>query len=187
MKLFLFKGKSTEPKHDISSKEGFEWLYNTYWEKIFAVCYHNTQDLELCREMTQDIFKSIWERRDSLIIEKSWEHYLVRSAKLKVAEHFRNQVTRKKHFDNAIRDYCKTANCTEQDVCYSILVQELGLLVNQLPCQCQNVFKMSRSEGMTNKEIAKKLNISQRAVEYHLNKAMIFLKKNLPDYELANR
>jgi RNA polymerase sigma-70 factor (ECF subfamily) len=178
----LFKRKHIAPTLNVSSKEGFEWLYNTYWEKVFAVCYHGSEDVHLAKEMTQDIFKSIWERRETLVIEKSYEHYLVRSAKLKVAEHFRNQASRKKHLNNATKDFCEAANCTEQDVCYSMLVEELDLLVDQLPCQCRNVFNMSRNQGMTNKEIAEKLQISQRAVEYHISKALTFLKKNMKEH-----
>ena len=148
------------------------------------MCYHSTDDLEMAREMTQDIFKSIWERRESLEIEKSYERYLVRSAKLKVAEYFRNQSIRKNHFEQATRDFCKSSNCTEHDVAYSILVEELDLLVDQLPCQCRNVFKMSRNQGMTNKEIAEKLQVTERAVEYHISKALTFLKKELLGYNL---
>lgn len=170
---------------DISSKEGFELLYNKYWEKVFAVCYHSTEDQELAREMTQDIFKSIWERRESLAIEKSYERYLVRSAKLKVAEHFRNQSIRNKRLAQATLDSCEAVNCTEHDVNYSILVEKLDILVDQLPCQRRNVFKMSRDQGMTNKEIAEKLKISKRAVEYHISKALAFLKKELPEYNLT--
>jgi RNA polymerase sigma-70 factor (ECF subfamily) len=156
-----------------------------YWEKVFAVCYHSTSDVELSKEMTQYIFLSIWERRETLQIEKSYEHYLVRAAKYKVAEHFRNQASRKKNLDLAMRDYCQAANCTEQDVCFSMLVDELGLLVDQLPCQCRNVFRMSREEGFSNREIADKLQISTRAVEYHISKALSFLQQNLPDQDFS--
>ncbi|MEM6265269.1 MAG: sigma-70 family RNA polymerase sigma factor [Bacteroidota bacterium] len=179
------KRKKLEPLIDISTKKGFEWLYNTFWEKVFTVCYHSTEDLELSREMTQDIFKSIWQRRDSLEIWKSHEHYLVRAAKLKVAEHFRNQTIRKKHYTLATQNYQEAANSTEQDVNYTLLVEELNILVEQLSPQCKKVFKMSREHGMSNKEIATDLQVSERAVEYHISKALNFLRQQLPEYKIA--
>jgi len=182
--LLFRKGRKNEQEL-LSSKKGFECIYNTYWEKVFAVCYHSTGELELGREMTQDIFKSIWERRETIVIEKSPEHYLVRAAKLKVAEHYRNQAVRKKYIDSIAQDHCASAHCTEQDVNYCLLLEELDLLVDRLPCQCKNVFNMSRNKGMTNKEIAEELQISERAVEYHISKALSFLKKNLPDYNVG--
>ena len=169
----------------MTSPEGFEVIYVRYWEKVFAVCYNSTERIELAQSMTQDIFKSIWERRDSIQIEKSIEHYLVRSAKKKVAEYFRNQSIRSKHLDLASHDDCAAANCTEQDVAYSLLVEELNLLVGRLPCQCRNVYRMSREQGLTNKQIAQELKISERAVEYHISKAISFLKKNLPEYDIT--
>lgn len=179
-----FLTKHQQAKVDGFSYQDFEGLYDTYWEKVFAVCYHNTKDVELAKEMTQDIFKSIWERRANLHFEKSPEHYLVRAAKLKVAEHFRNQATRKKHLDEAVRDYSVAANYTQADVSYSLLVEELDLLVEKLPFQCRNVFHMSRNQGLTNKEIAIKLSISQRAVEYHISKALTYLREHLKAYKL---
>ena len=164
--------------HNFKTAKGFELLYKAYWEKVFAVCYNNIRQTEIAQEMTQDIFKSLWERREVLELN-NMEHYLVKSAKMKVFEYYRNQTTRNKHLDCIHENYCDSSNCTEEDIAFSELVTELDLLVEKLPCQCQNVFLMSREKGMTNIEIAKKLNISTRAVEYHISKAVTFLKSQL--------
>lgn len=180
-----FNKKTENININIKTSKGFETLYNLYWGKVFAICYSNTNNVELSKEISQDIFKTIWERKDTLKIKKSFEHYLVRSAKLKVFEHFRTQSIRKKHLDSVRKDYCASANCTEDDVAYSLLVEELNLLVDKLPCRCRNVFKMSREQGMTNKKIATKLKISERAVEYHISKALGFLKNKLKSVNLT--
>ena len=70
--------------YNIKSRKGFEKVYNNYWEKVYAVCYNNTRKLELSQGMTQEIFKSLWERKDTLEIEHV-ENYLVRAAKFKVS------------------------------------------------------------------------------------------------------
>ncbi len=54
-------------------------------------------------------------------------------------------------------------------------------LIDELPPQCRNVFKMSREKGYTNKEIATELQISVRAVEFHITKALAFLRQHLED------
>lgn len=181
----LVKRKNDDRILDLTSRRDFGLLYSDFWEKVFAVCYHSTEDLELAKEMTQDIFKSIWERRHSLQVKKSYENYLVRAAKLKVAEHFRNQAIRKKYLDTVSQRLHVGANYTDQDVSYTLLNEELEQLVAQLPGQCRNVFQMSRNQGLTNRDIAERLQISQRAVEYHISKALHFLKKNLPEYEIS--
>ncbi len=169
----------------LSTLKEFKAVYDAYWEKVYAVCYNNTRNVELSQDMTQEIFTSVWERRESLSIHTSMEHYLVRAAKLKIAEYYRNKSNREKHLKCFSRDFCTSAQCTKEDVDYSLLVQRLGLLVDELPCRCQQVFRMSREDGMTNKQIARELDISQRAVEYHISKALGFLKEKLPEYELS--
>ncbi|NMH87232.1 RNA polymerase sigma-70 factor [Flavivirga sp. Y03] len=163
---------------DFKTPKKFEKVYNIYWEKVYAICYNNTKKVELAQGMTQEIFKSLWERRDSLQI-KNIENYLARAAKLKVSEYYRNKAIKEKNLNKACENYCDAANCTENDVSFSLLVEELAVLVDKLPCQCRNVFKMSREQGLSNKQIASQLQITERAVEYHISKALKFLKSNL--------
>lgn len=66
-------------------KATFETVYNLYWEKVYAVCYNNIRETEPAREMVQDIFKSLWERRHELELENV-NNYLIRSAKFKTFE-----------------------------------------------------------------------------------------------------
>lgn len=159
----------------------FERAYDLYWEKIFSVCYNNIKELEPAKGMVQDIFKSLWERRDELELQNV-EHYLVRAAKFKVFEYIRNKVSRQKHNEFQAMDCRVTSNCTEEQVLFNDLKEKVNLLVDTLPCQCKRVYKMSREQGMSNKEIAGLLYISERAVEYHITKAMSRLKLGLASY-----
>jgi len=159
----------------------FERAYDLYWEKIFAVCYNNIKELEPAKGMVQDIFKSLWERRDELELQNV-EHYLVRAAKFKVFEYIRNKVNRQKHNEFQAMDCRVASNCTEEQVLFNDLKEKVNLLVDTLPCQCKRVYKMSREQGMSNKEIAGMLYISERAVEYHITKAMSRLKVGLASY-----
>ncbi|WP_316826320.1 sigma-70 family RNA polymerase sigma factor [Pedobacter miscanthi] len=162
-------------------KQSFEMAYDLYWEKVFAVCYNNIKEVEPAKGMVQEIFKSLWERRAELEIEKI-EHYLIRSAKFKTFEYIRNKVSRQKHNEFHVMDCSASSNCTEEQVLFNSLKEKVNLLVDTLPCQCKRVYKMSREQGMSNKEIANMLYISERAVEYHITKAMGKLKMGLANY-----
>lgn len=146
---------------------------------MFAFCLKNIQDEEVAKEIVQEVFKSLWERRDSLRL-KEVERYLIRAVKLKTFEYIRNKVTRQQHLENF------TTNKQNYYVEYPLIAEELSQkiskLVNELPNQCKKVFQMSRDQGLTNKEIATKLYISERAVEYHISKALKTLKMELTDY-----
>ncbi|NRF38593.1 MULTISPECIES: sigma-70 family RNA polymerase sigma factor [Pedobacter] len=162
-------------------EQAFETIYNLYWEKVYAVCYNNIREIEPAKEMVQDIFKSLWERRDELELEKV-SNYLIRSAKFKTFEYIRNKVSRQKHVTIKMQYSCSSSNCTEEDVLFNNLKEKVNILVDTLPCQCKRVYKMSREQGLSNKEIASALLITERAVEYHITKAMSVLKIKLAPY-----
>lgn len=139
-------------------------------------------DRELSKEMVQDIFKSLWERRDRLRIEQSIEFYLVRAAKLKVCEYFRNSAVAGKYEAHVQSAYCDADHCTEQQLAFRELSEQVSLLVDTLSCQCQKVYQLSQEQGLSNKEVASALLISEKAVEYHLHKAKSLLRTKLSVY-----
>jgi RNA polymerase sigma-70 factor (ECF subfamily) len=133
--------------------------------------------------MVQDIFISVWKRRNELKITSSMEHYLVKSAKLKVIDYYRKQYTHKQ------------SNTTECNLCehpefdgkylqhnealFQFLEQDIQLIVNQLPCQCQKVYRLSREEQMSTIEIANSMELSPKTVKNHLTKALGLIRKNM--------
>ena len=163
-------------------EKSFKQIYLLHWEKVYAVCYNNIREPEPAKGMVQEIFKSLWERKDELEITTSIERYLLRSAKFKVFEYLRNSKSRREHTEIALSDYCNAAHCTENEVMFNSLKDKVDNLVDTLPCQCRNVYKMSREQGLSNKEIASSLLISERAVEYHITRALTTLRSNLTEY-----
>lgn len=163
------------------TRDSFEAIYNLHWGSVYAVCYNNIKDAEPAKELVQDIFKSLWERREELQLENAGS-YLIRAAKLKTFEYIRNKISRQQHIDIKLRYTADTTNCTEEHVLYNELKDKIYSVVETLPSQCRRVYKMSREKGMSNKEIACSLFISERAVEYHITKALSVLKLNLTDF-----
>lgn len=163
-------------------ENSFRELYETYWEKVYAVCYNSIRHVEIAQGMVQDIFRSVWERRDTLEITSSPERYLVRAAKFKVFEYIRNTQSRKEHTEKALGSYLGYHCSTEEEINYNSLKTQLHQAVELLPERCRNVFRLSREDGLTNREIAGLLDITERAVEYHIARALSVLRLHLQDY-----
>ncbi|WDF69743.1 RNA polymerase sigma-70 factor [Sphingobacterium oryzagri] len=151
----------------------FEQLFEQYWKRMYAFAVKITTEKEDAKEIVQDIFKSLWERREALDIQDA-ERYLLRSVKLKTMEYIRNKSTRQRHHDVILNT--AQSEYEDQQVELKELNGKIRALIESLPKQCKNVFKMSRDEGLTNKEIARLLFISERAVEYHISKALATLR-----------
>jgi RNA polymerase sigma-70 factor (family 1) len=182
--LFLKKKNPPSEKPDIRTTAGFEAVYNLYFEKMYAFCRGKINSAFAAEEIVHDIFRSLWERRETIQIDAPMEHYLMRSAKLKIIDYFREQEVRKKHFDAALIDFYDSENFTENDVDFNELKHRVDTLVDMLPDQCRSVYSLSRQKGMSHKEIASALFISTKTVENHMTKALSFLRQNLKEYNL---
>ncbi len=167
----------------ISGRRDFEQLYNQYWEMVYSICCYYLKDTEESKDLVQDIFRSLWERKEKLDVEKdAMKGYLIRSAKYRVSEHIRNKTISKKHL-TVIKSDDPVDNSMPEDIYQSQLLSEkITKLVENLPDQCQRVFVMSRSKGLSNAEISDLLQISKRTVEYHISKALCVLRQNLKEY-----
>ena len=67
-------------------------------------------------------------------------------------------------------------------VVYDDLSEAVEQAVNKLPEKSREVFRLSRLEGRSKKEIAKLLQLSEKAIEYHLTKSLKELRVQLKDY-----
>jgi len=176
--------KKINSTYNLNSATEFEILYKKFWKKLYAICYNQTNHKEISEEIVQDIFISLWKRRKELVITTSIEHYLVKATKLKVIDYYRKHYT-EKHKNTSQCDLCEhpefDQKCLEHnEALFEFLEQEVELIVNQLPCQCQKVYRLSREQQLNTSEIAKDLNISTKTVKNHLTKALGFIRIHLP-------
>ncbi|WP_147300432.1 RNA polymerase sigma-70 factor [Dyadobacter luteus] len=167
---------------DMISREWFEQVYKQYVKKLCTICYNVVGDEEVAREIVHNVFLSVWERRDVLDLHSDIEHYMVRAVKLSSLEHLRTSVIRQKHLSIIASRQNSQANTTEQQIGFSELKSRIELLTSELPPQCRQVFNLSRDKGLSNKEIASLLNISEKTVEAHLSKALKYLRSQLNEF-----
>mgnify|MGYP001792043175 CR=1 FL=1 len=151
---------------------------------MYDIGLYHTGNEEITKELIQEFFTSIWEKRETLASKVQVHHYLIRIFKFRIIDYFRAEATRQKHAEEAAKNNSYISEYTEQEVLHSELKDNVNALVDQLSKQCSKVYKMSREKGMSNKEIASTLLISERAVALHLSKASSFLKENLKAYKM---
>lgn len=143
---------------------------------MYSLCFYRVQDHETARELVQDIFFSIWERRDALQINGAPEHYLLRAAKLKVMEHFRNAQVRQRYLEEIAVNTRAQENTTENYILLNELRGRLKTYVETLPAQCRRVFELSRQQGLNIHEISVEMVISEKTVKNHLTRALASMR-----------
>lgn len=160
----------------------YQDVYNLFWEKVYLQCFYNLNDQETAKDLTQDIFRSLWERFEDLEITTSMEHYLAKATKFRILEYIRNEAVKKKHNQILVNTTDTVSYTTEDNLNYRELYNRFTYLIGLLPIQSQRVFTLSKIDGLSNKEISVELNISVRTVEYHITKAYVFIRKNMAEY-----
>lgn len=161
------------------SEAAFTEIYTRYWDKIYAVACHRLKDVTEAEEVVQDVFFSLWKRRESLEIKNTLNTYLAIAAKYQVI----NRQTRKYHktveMNTAVPEDDFGVDSTQLWFSERELKQQLNDAIDKLPEKCRVVFRMSREEDKTNAEIAKELGVTEKNVEAHITRALGNLRKTM--------
>ena len=163
-----------------SDIKAFDEIYRRYWLGLFKTANHKTGSRFIAEELVQDLFASLWLRREELKVGTSLKNYLYSAIKNLVISHIRKEIVARK-FSPVLQGI---DNSTENSLDFEELKQTLEKAVSQMSNTSQEVFRLSRYDGQSTKKIAEQLQISDKAVEYHLTKTLKFIKKYLNDFIL---
>lgn len=162
---------------DLLSKDderAFTELYNRYWQKLFAIAYNRLAEIETAEDVVHDIFAGLWSNRHKIEIE-SLENYLATATKYLVLAKVKRKIKERK-FAVSMDNTPIVEICIESSVHYKQILELVHKGVEKLPEKCRLIFKYSRNEGLSAKQIANRLDLSSKTVENQLNKAMNRLK-----------
>ncbi|MCW0483940.1 RNA polymerase sigma-70 factor [Gaoshiqia sediminis] len=167
-------------------EKAFRSVFNTYFEslEVFAKAY--VGDDEIAKDMVQDVFTNLWGKRTTLpdkIYLKAYLYQATRNTCLNYLKRLKVQAKFEKrtvdNYNDLLLNYEALSQLNLDTLSYDELLETLNKAINQLPEKCREVFELSRYEGMKNREIAEMLNISVKAVEGHISKALRQLKDQL--------
>jgi len=152
-------------------------IYDKYWNQLFNSAYNILHDQQACEDIIQDIFINFWNKRDIIEIRVSLKSYLFASTRYEVYRQVRSGSVREDIFDR-IHERLETPS-EYGNIEYRELLSQINSIVDNLSAKCKVVYKLSREEQLSHKEIASQLDISTKTVENHLNKALRQLRISL--------
>lgn len=157
----------------------FEALFDKYYPRLYYFALRYMKQSIDAEEIVQDIFVKIWEHRERLDEMLSFNSYLFTIARNTIFN-----INRKSLNEQAYRNYLKhfldtTHNKTETEVIYNDLKSHIDEIVDKFPKKRKKIFLLSREKGLSYKEIATQLNISEKTVEAHIYLALKTIKKSI--------
>jgi RNA polymerase sigma-19 factor, ECF subfamily len=156
----------------------FTEIYKRYWERLYVVASQTLGSHQEAEEAVHDVFLRIWKIRDTILIRETLQQYLAVAIKYEVIDRLRGQV-RRRRLSNSIEQGTVISNDpTGEFIREKELIAELETTISALPEKCQIVFRLSRGQGYTHREIAKKLGLSENTVESHMRRALHTLRNH---------
>jgi RNA polymerase sigma-70 factor (family 1) len=163
-----------------SDEKAFKEIYQRYWKLLFFIAYKKSQSKELAEEIVQSIFISVWEKRKTAEID-NLEHYLKVAVKYRVINLFKSRAVKEK-FIRTVAKREDLDNSTYQSIGLKDLSDAMQVSIEMLPQKTKEIFKLSRLENYSVKQIAQQMNMSEKAVEYHITQSLKLMRTRLKDF-----
>lgn len=157
-------------------KEAFEIFFKGNYLKFCAFANQYTQNVDDAREVVQELFIYLWEHQQRLSEVKSIKTYIFSAIRYNSIR--KRKASREKTLEISDVPEEEVMVDFQSELEYAQLQEQILEAIDSLPPQCQRIFKMSRFERMTYKQIAEVLNISPKTVEVQISKALRGLQKS---------
>jgi len=167
----------------------FEVIYKMYASRLYYLVYEYIPQKDIAENIVQETLMVLWNKKKELAGNTNLGAYLFTVAKNNCLYKLRNRRFQEKIFissDTSMLEIKMNTGALETLNTSQLIMEEIEQIIertmDQLSPQCRAVFNLSRFEEKKNKEIAEELNISVKAVEGHITKALKVFRVALKDY-----
>lgn len=163
-------------------KVAFDTLFYAFEPTLYAYALKLTYDRDEAKEIVQEVFLKVWEKKQTIDPQYSFVSFLYTIAKNLVYNKAKHRV-----YQFAYNEYVslydrQAESLTENMVQFNELHELVQSACQKLSPVRREVFILSRMEGLSHREIAERLNTSTSNVKNHIHKALRFLKEQLQVY-----
>jgi len=166
----------------IGDHMAFTEIYNRFFGLLYIHAVRRLNDEDEASDLIQELFTSIWDKRNSFLLSGSLSSYLYTSIRNRMLNNFEHKKVADKYIESL-------AGYEDLDYTYAdhkIRERDLRKLIEKeidhLPEPMRQIFLMSRMEHLSHKEIAEKLDVSEQAVKSHVKRALKILRVKLGLY-----
>jgi RNA polymerase sigma-70 factor (family 1) len=166
-----------------NEENGFRILYDRYWQDLFQKAKTRLGNAKDAEDIIQDIFVTVWNNRATITIEDSLQPYLFTALKYCIIKKVERDYKRKKTYPLDI-DNADSIQITNEDLLqYKELEELIAAEVDLLPDRMKQIYRLSKQEQLTIRDIAVQLNLSEQTVKNILGESVKRLRIKLAKYQ----
>lgn len=159
-------------------RQGCALLFRLYYAPLCSHVIRFVYSRQIAEDIVAEVFCRFWDERIFQRINTSFRAYLFKSVRCRAYNYIKLELSRnagEKFSPDLSSDPCELLQ-------YDELYQMLDRTINALPQQCKRVFMMSRMENKQYNDIARELNVSVKAIEAQISKALRILREKVSGY-----
>lgn len=155
-------------------EKAFRQFFDLYKERFYAVVMKMTGSDEVAKDIVQEVFMKIWEKRESLTAIDNPSSYFFTAVYRRVYHYYQKVALERRVHQNLTAE--ESVNMTEEMVLAHESSHLISEAISKLPAQQQMVFKLSKQQGLSREDVARQLKISPNTVKNHLAGALKFIR-----------
>lgn len=161
-------------------RNAFEVVYRAYNARVYNFVLSMVGDAGVAKDITQDIFLKIWEKRLNIDAEDNFEGYIFKVSRNMVFHYVRRELLFRNYVDKLSGDEASEASVeTDEELDRLFLEEYILKLLEELPPARRNVFMLYWKSGLNYREIAERLGISEKTVATQVHRSLDFLRDKL--------
>lgn len=160
-------------------KVAYTEIYNRYFSLLYLHALKRLRDEEAARDLIQDLFATLWLKRDVLTTKTNLSNYLYTAVRNGVFNFIAHQKVASRYISElpgkVEPSECITDHLARERQLAALIEKEIA----ELPEKMREIFLLSRVEGLSHKEIAARLGISELTVKTQVKNALRILRGKL--------
>lgn len=174
--------KTLISKLKAGDSSAFTIIFTAFYKDFVLFAARFTKDINNAEEIVQDTFVRLWEEHEFIDINVSLKSYLLKTIKNRCIDLCRHNRVIKEHSDYVLNTSLQFDFNTEYFILHSELQVKIDEVLNKLPEEVSEAFRMNRYKGLRYQEIAELLYVSVRTIEVRIGKALHQLRSHLKEY-----
>lgn len=166
----------------LGEHDAFTEIYNRYGAELYRHAYKLLNDADDCNDLVQEVFLTIWDKRETLLVSGSLSAYLHRAVKNKVLDFISHEHV----VDRYIQSLQQFANRGSLIVEEALREKELRAIIEaekaKLPPRMREIYELNRERHLSYREIGKQLAISEKTVKKQVHNALRLIRLKLSSF-----